>query len=171
MSNSVLEHRGFRGSIEISLDDGIIFGKVLFIEGLISYSGETLSELTQQFCEAVDEYIASCEKRGVEPQKPFSGTFNVRVGSELHKQASIVANTKGISLNEFSRSAFECYLDVCNRPVKQSNEDSVVMKLNELLHEVVTLKPVDTYSELQSVVGSSIATDPSFSIKKQLVRH
>ncbi len=121
MSNNLLEHRGFRGSIEASLEDDIIFGKVLFIEGLISYSGETLSELKQQFCEAVDEYIASCEKRGVEPQKPFSGTFNVRIGPELHRKASVIAYSKGVSLNEFSRAAYECYLDQITGKTKRES--------------------------------------------------
>ncbi|MFA5203103.1 MAG: toxin-antitoxin system HicB family antitoxin [Lentisphaeria bacterium] len=33
---------------------------------------------------AVDDCLALCRKVGKHPDKPFSGTFNARVGPELH---------------------------------------------------------------------------------------
>ena len=51
------EYKGYRGSIEIDLDDMCLFGKVLGIDSCIMYSDTTLAGLKEQFGNAVDEYI------------------------------------------------------------------------------------------------------------------
>jgi predicted HicB family RNase H-like nuclease len=55
--------------------------------------------------QAVDEYLGGCEKHGREPQKPFKGSFNVRIVAELHRQAMIVAGEQ--SLNAFVCDAIQ----------------------------------------------------------------
>ena len=48
------------GSIEISLEDNCLHGKILNIADLITYEAETLGELKAAFHSATDEYIAFC---------------------------------------------------------------------------------------------------------------
>ena len=48
-----LEHKGYAGSIEYSEEDGLLYGKVLGIKGLISYEGETGKDLEADFKEAI----------------------------------------------------------------------------------------------------------------------
>lgn len=100
MSKTEMKHRGFTGSHDVSFDDDCLHGRVLFIDDLISYEGATPSELKQAFIAAVDRYIAHCETTGKAPDKPYSGTFNVRVGPELHRAAARVARQNHITLNE-----------------------------------------------------------------------
>ena len=52
---------------------------------------------------AVDDYIASCVARGIEPSKPYSGTFNVRVSPEIHSAIANLAQKAGITINAFVR--------------------------------------------------------------------
>ncbi len=59
-----LDYKGYSGTIEYSEEDGILFGKVLGIKGLISYEGETGKDLETDFKEAVDVYIADCKAAG-----------------------------------------------------------------------------------------------------------
>ena len=47
---------------------------------------------------AVDDYIASCVARGIEPSKPYSGTFNVRVSPEIHSAIANLAQKAGITI-------------------------------------------------------------------------
>lgn len=54
----MMKYRGYVGSIEFSEEDGIFFGKVQGIHALISYEGATLQELENNFCGAVDDYLA-----------------------------------------------------------------------------------------------------------------
>ena len=63
-----MQYKGFLGSIEISKEDKILYGKLLHINGLITYEAENFSELEAAFHDAVDDYLADCEESGVEPQ-------------------------------------------------------------------------------------------------------
>ena len=96
-----LEYNGYTGSIEYSREDGLLYGKVLGIKGLISYEGKTGKALEKDFREAVDVYLQDCKERGVEPEKPFKGSFNVRISAKLHRKAALIAMEEKMSLNSF----------------------------------------------------------------------
>ena len=53
----------------------------------------------KDFHRAVDEYLALCEEKGEEPEKPFKGSFNIRISPELHKRLFIEAVSRNMSLN------------------------------------------------------------------------
>jgi predicted HicB family RNase H-like nuclease len=55
----------------------------------------------------VDDYLALCAKRGKEPEKPFKGSFNVRVGPELHRRLALAAAKRGMSLNRLVAETLE----------------------------------------------------------------
>lgn len=95
----LLKHQGYTGSVEVSVEDDCLHGKVLFIADLVTYEAESLSGLKREFREAVDDYIEMCKEIGKDPNKPVSGTFNVRVGTELHKKAALTAVQEGLNLN------------------------------------------------------------------------
>jgi predicted HicB family RNase H-like nuclease len=107
MSDKVLNHNGYVGSIDMSLEDNCLYGKILHINDLINYEGRTPEELKQAFVAAVDFYLQKCKEKGLNPDKPFSGSFNVRMTSELHRSAFIQAACSGIALNEFVKNAVE----------------------------------------------------------------
>lgn len=111
MATNLLSHRGFNGSIETSLDDECLHGKILFIDDLITYEGESIPEIKESFKNAVDRYLAHCEKSGRPANKPYSGTFNVRTGPELHRETVVAATKSGKTLNEFVCHALRAYLD------------------------------------------------------------
>ena len=65
---SLLNYKGYTGSVEFSQEDNCLYGKVLGMKkDCISYEGETVSELVSDFEGAVDEYLSSCKARGVKP--------------------------------------------------------------------------------------------------------
>lgn len=144
-----LEYKGYKGSVEYSGEDRLLFGKVLFIDSLLMYHGESVQELELAFKETLDNYLCHCEKTGKEPNKPYSGTFNVRIGQELHRQAALVAYKTGIKLNEFVL-----------RAVKQAVEMSGCIQINHHHeHEVkVTLQNSDETVALE--VSASGAKPP-----------
>lgn len=105
--SNVFEHKGYVGSVEFSLEDGILTGKILFIEDLVNYEAETLVDLKQAFIHAVDNYLAVCKEEGIDANKPCSGTFNVRVSPDLHRKVQVEAARRAITLNEFVRISLE----------------------------------------------------------------
>lgn len=104
-----LTYKGYVGSIEISDEDNCLFGKVLDLpkDTMISYEGETVSDLKEDFKEAVDDYIAYCKESGITPRKSYSGSLNIRISPETHSQIAILAKQAGMSINAFIRSAVE----------------------------------------------------------------
>lgn len=68
--NQTLQYRGYTGSIEVSIEDNLLHGKVLDFNGLISYEGTTIKELITDFHEAIDDYLEQCEANGITPQQP-----------------------------------------------------------------------------------------------------
>jgi predicted HicB family RNase H-like nuclease len=104
------KYKGFEGSMEFSQEDECLVGEVLFVRSKIIYIGETYAELKAAFHEAVDAYLQHCEEKGINPEKPCSGTFNVRVGTQLHQDATKLAYRHSISLNEVVIHALESFL-------------------------------------------------------------
>jgi predicted HicB family RNase H-like nuclease len=115
MSN--LKYKGYTGTIEASIEDDCLHGEILFINDLITYEGNTVAEIKSSFEEAVDRYLAYCEETGKPADKPCSGTFNVRIGPELHRKAVEAAYEQSLTLNEFVTQSIQAAIDQ-NRIVK-----------------------------------------------------
>ena len=100
-----LEYKGYTGSIEYSPDDNTLYGRVLGIRSLISYEGKTGNDLEEDFRQAVDAYLQACADESRAPEKPFKGSFNVRISSDLHQKAALLAMDTQTSLNSFVADA------------------------------------------------------------------
>lgn len=68
---NTLKYNGFLGSVNFSEKDGVFFGKIEGIEGLVNFEGESVKELTDAFHEAVDDYVAYCEEEGILAHKSY----------------------------------------------------------------------------------------------------
>jgi hypothetical protein len=104
---NTLKYKDFIGSVAFSEADNVFFGKIEGIDGLVNFEGESVSELTNAFHEAVDDYLAYCEEEGIEPHKSYSGSLNVRLTPEIHTQVAYLAKRAGVSINSFIRTAVE----------------------------------------------------------------
>ncbi|MDR2513696.1 MAG: type II toxin-antitoxin system HicB family antitoxin [Christensenellaceae bacterium] len=104
MSNR-MSYKGYVGSVEFSEADATFYGKAVGIKALLSFEGASAAELVDDFHSVVDEYLEYCAEKGIKPEKPFKGSFNVRVGEELHRQAALAASAKGVSLNALVEDA------------------------------------------------------------------
>lgn len=102
-------YKGYIGSIEVSEEDNCLFGKVLALphDTMITYEGNTVSELRDDFHGAIDDYLAHCEAEGIEPRKSYSGALNIRISPEAHSKVAMLAKQAGISINAFIRNAVD----------------------------------------------------------------
>lgn len=126
---STLTYKGYLGSVEVSEEDECLHGRIEFIEDLVTFEGESYKELVQEFHAAVDDYLKTCSDVGKAPDKPFKGSFNVRIGPELHKRAAIAGRKNGQTLNDFVKEAVERRLD-----------EKTVVK-HEVLHRIEASAP------------------------------
>ena len=113
MSNE-LEYKGYKARIEYSADDNCLYGKILGINDLVMFDAEAASEIATAFHEAVNGYLQFCKSEGKKPDKQFSGSFNVRIAPELHRNLSFEAEKKNKSMNQCVGEAIKAYLEQCN---------------------------------------------------------
>ena len=110
--SDLFDYKGYSGSIEYSAPDDVMYGKVLGIRSLLSYEGDSIKKLRKDFEEVVDEYLADCTNEGVEPEKPYKGSFNVRVTPELHRSLAIYSASHGQTLNSTVEEAIKQFVTV-----------------------------------------------------------
>lgn len=103
----MLTYKGYHAKVEYRPDDGLLYGRVLDLRDTVVFEVESASEVQGAFEGAVDEYIEFCAEIGREPEKPYSGRFNVRLTSDLHRAAAIAAEGEEESLNAFVGKAIE----------------------------------------------------------------
>jgi predicted HicB family RNase H-like nuclease len=101
MTNTKL-YKGYIGSVDIDLEANYLHGKVLHVQDLVTFTSPDVAGLQAAFEEAVDDYLQLCEEVGKEPDRPFSGVFQVRMTSDQHRALCMEASSKGLSLNELS---------------------------------------------------------------------
>ena len=97
----MINYKGYIGQIEFDADNHIFTGSVINTRTVITFQGSSVDEIEKEFKSSVDDYLEWCKEDGVEPEKPYSGTFTVRVTPELHQQVAVGAKILGISLNGF----------------------------------------------------------------------
>ncbi|RIK34439.1 MAG: toxin-antitoxin system HicB family antitoxin [Chloroflexi bacterium] len=96
-----MEYKGYLGKVEFDDEAGIFYGEVINLRDVITFAGESVQELREAFQASVEEYLAFCAERGEEPEKPFSGTFTVRIPPELHRAIAVQAKLANKSLNSW----------------------------------------------------------------------
>lgn len=114
----MMEYKGYIGTIEADFEQDMLFGKLAYIRDVVTYEAHTVADLQKAFEESVDKYLSSCAELHKKPDKPFKGSFNVRIGEELHRQASLAALSSGEkSLNAFVVEAIRERVMVVNKRV------------------------------------------------------
>lgn len=108
--NNTITYNGFTGSVNYSQEDNVFFGKIEGINALVNFEGESVDELQSSFHSAVDDYVALCMEKGIEPRKKYTGSFNVRVSPEFHMALATIAQKRRTSINKVVKSALEKFL-------------------------------------------------------------
>lgn len=99
---NTMTYKGYTARIEFDDRDNIFWGKVLGIVDTITFEGETVAQLTDDFHNAIDFYLEDCAKTGRSPEKPSSGRLMLRVPPEVHSAALVAAQSAGMSLNQWA---------------------------------------------------------------------
>jgi predicted HicB family RNase H-like nuclease len=102
-----MEYNGYFGSVHYNDDDKVFYGKLEFIRALVSYEGTDVVSLRAAFEETVDDYLEFCKETGKQPEKPFKGSFNLRLDPELHKRLVNNAMNEGKTLNTFVKDLLQ----------------------------------------------------------------
>lgn len=103
--DNIMTYKGYYAKVQYSEEDDCFWGKIEGINDSITFEGTSVKELREDFEGAIDDYIEHCKRYNKEPQKQYSGSFNIRIKPELHREASILSKLRDISLNQLVEKA------------------------------------------------------------------
>jgi predicted HicB family RNase H-like nuclease len=104
---NTMTYQGYEAIIEYDADAELFHGEVMNLRDVITFQGQSVTELKTAFAASVDDYIAFCQERGEDPEKPYSGQFVVRVTPSLHRAVAMAARKTGQSLNKWIAMTLE----------------------------------------------------------------
>lgn len=98
---NTLTYKGYQGRFEYDSDADIPHGEVLHLNDVVTFQGRSIDELKQALEDSVENYLLLCNEVGKEPERTFSGRFNIRISPELHQKIARKAAEAGLSLNSW----------------------------------------------------------------------
>lgn len=104
---NTLAYKGYLGVVEFDDEVGVFHGEVVNLRDVITFQGDSVSELRQAFIDSVDDYLDFCAQRDEPPEKPFSGKLLIRLEPDLHRKIYVKARKKQKSLNSWVAEALE----------------------------------------------------------------
>ena len=99
---NTMSYKGYTARIDFDDRDSIFVGRILGIGAVISFHGETVTDLRAEFEGAIEDYLLDCQQQGVKAEKSASGKLMLRVPPEVHSKALIAAQAAGKSLNQWA---------------------------------------------------------------------
>ena len=103
----MIEYKGYVGVFEFDESVEAFQGHVVGIRDVVTFVGQSVSELKQAMADSVEDYLEYCAELGQEPEKPYRGDFLVRTTPELHRAVAGEAERSGTSMNAWVERALE----------------------------------------------------------------
>ena len=103
----MLTYKGYRAIVKYDNEAEMLYGEVVSTRDVITFQASSVEQLKRELEFSVDDYLAFCAKKGIEPDKPCSGKISLRVSPEIHTAAASAAASDGKSLNAWLSKTIE----------------------------------------------------------------
>jgi predicted HicB family RNase H-like nuclease len=105
--NNVIEIAGERAVVTFDPEIQMLRGEFVGLNGGADFYAESVHELVEEGRKSLSVFLEMCKEKGIEPNRKFSGRFNVRLDPHDHAAAVIAAAAAGKSLNEWIAGAIK----------------------------------------------------------------
>ena len=92
---------GYKAKIEYDPDLDQFRGEILGLNGSADFYGKTPASLRKEFKNSLKVFLEVCKEKGINPTKEFSGRFNLRIPSKLHREIASRATATDKSINQW----------------------------------------------------------------------
>ena len=105
--NNVLIIDNEKAVVSYDPELGMFRGEFLGLNGGADFYSDNVDGLLEEGRKSLAVFIELCKEQGITPRKNFSGRFNVRLSSKVHKAAVLAAAAANKSLNEWVAETIE----------------------------------------------------------------
>lgn len=100
---ATMAYKDYIARVDYDQDRETFHGRVVNLKHVISFEGKTSAVLEKEFAASVDFYLNLCKRKNVEPERPFSGNFVLRVEPAIHRMIAVAAEREGQSVNSWAK--------------------------------------------------------------------
>ncbi len=98
---NMMELDGYKAKIEYDPDLDQFRGEILGINGSADFYGKSPASLRKEFKNSLKVFLELCKEEGITPLKEYSGKFNLRIPSRLHREIAARATATNKSINQW----------------------------------------------------------------------
>ena len=98
---NMMEIGGYKAKIEYDPDLDQFRGETLGLNGSADFYGKTPASLRKEFKNSLKVFLEVCTEKGINPTKDYSGKFNLRIPSRLHREIAARATAADKSINQW----------------------------------------------------------------------
>jgi len=104
---NIMEIDGYKAKIEYDPEMDMFRGEILGLNGGADFYGKNPSELRSEFKKSLKIFLEVCKEKGIKPEKSYSGKFNLRIPSRIHKEIAAKATAEQKSINQWVSEVLE----------------------------------------------------------------
>ena len=97
---NMMEIDGYKAKIEYDPDLDQFRGEILGLNGSADFYGKSPANLRKEFKNSLKVFLDVCKEEGINPKKEYSGKFNLRIPSRLHREIAARAAATDKSINQ-----------------------------------------------------------------------
>lgn len=105
--NNIMTIGGHKAVIAYDPEIDMFRGEFVSLNGGADFYAADVSRLHAEGELSLKIFLEECVRRGIEPQKQFSGKFVVRLAPKAHEAAAIAAAAHGQSLDQWVAQTLE----------------------------------------------------------------
>ncbi len=98
---NIMELDDYKAKIEYDPDLDQFRGEILGLNGSADFYGKSPAILRKEFKNSLKVFLEVCEEEGINPKKEYSGKFNLRIPSKLHREIAARATATDKSINQW----------------------------------------------------------------------
>jgi predicted HicB family RNase H-like nuclease len=98
---NMMEVDGYKAKIEYDPDLDQFRGDILGLNGSADFYGKNPEVLRKEFRNSLSIFLDVCKEEGINPLKDYSGKFNLRISSRLHREIAARATATDKSINQW----------------------------------------------------------------------
>ncbi len=98
---NMMEIDGYKAKIEYDSELDQFRGEILGLNGSADFYGKSPANLRKEFKNSLKVFLDVCKEDGINPNKEYSGKFNLRIPSRLHREIAARATATDKSINQW----------------------------------------------------------------------